>query len=239
MVNHPFAVFLKPVIVSIVSLLGVALLYGCAEEYHPKYFPPPTDYVPLDQIQIRQQFPTVSLSKENLVYEARRCVSTLPLTESAARDTLRKFPSKGITIVGHSSSSRHFVYRGQTGLCMEFSANKYPIFAAETFYRTANPVGVPPDVSNDWYKQIARQIAIKGQAKVIYVMVGKGNAYLVSYWNNEASGTSLYYSSEFKNAGEWENIKVDEIFSYPTLRGFSKTKRSGGEKKDFPLAEDN
>jgi hypothetical protein len=193
--------------------------------------------VPLDQIRIKPKFDTVSLTKENLAAEHKKCVPFLETNTDRMNAAVREFPrNNGIVSVGHVSSSKKFIYRGSTGLCLEYSTNRFPIFAAETFIGTANPTGVPPDVTDDWYMKIAQKIAIKGRAKVAYVM-DKGTAFLVSYWSDQ-SGSVLNYWTDFKKVGEWENVMVDYKFSNPALRGFSETKRGDAKEmvKNFPLA---
>jgi hypothetical protein len=219
-------------------LLSVALIYGCAAPQQQKYFAPPSDYVPLDQLKIKPRFDTVLLTKENLAAEHKKCVPFIQANSESMDVAVREFPRNNATIaVGHASSSKHFIYRGSTGLCLEFSANRYPIFAAETFIGTANPTGVPPDVTDDWYMKIAKKIAINGRAKVAYV-TDKGTAFLVSYWSDQTGGFALNYWSEFKKTGEWENAEVDYKFSNPALRGYSEIKRGDAKLmvKNFPLA---
>jgi hypothetical protein len=219
--------------------LSILLVCGCASPQQNKYFSQPRDYVPLDQIRIKPKFDTVFLTKENLASEQQKCVPFLQTNTDSMRDAVSKFPSNNsIIAVSHQSSSKKFIYRGTTGLCLDFSANKYPIYSAETFIGTANPAGVPPDVTNDWYMKIAMQIALKGQAKVTYI-TDKGTAFLVSYWSEQTGGFTLHYSSEFKKIGEWENAQVDYKFSDPSLRGFSVTKQGDAQEmvKRFPLAQ--
>lgn len=219
-------------------LLSAALIYGCAAPQQQKYFTPPSDYVPLDQIRIKPRFDSLLLTKENLASESKKCVPFIQTNTEKMDTDVREFPRNNSTIaVGHASSSKQFIYRGSTGLCLEYSANRYPIYAVETFIGTANPTGVPPDVTDDWYMKIALKIAINGRAKVAYTS-GKGTAFLVSYWSDQTGGFALNYWSEFKKAGEWENTEVDYKFSNPALHGLSETKRGDSKKmvKNFPLA---
>ncbi len=219
-------------------LLGVAFIYGCGAPQPHKDFAPPSDYVPLDQIRIKPRFDTVLLTKENLVAEHRKCVPLIQANTDNMETAVREFPRKNSTIaVGHASSAKQFIYQGSTGLCLEFSANRYPIYAAETFIGTANPTGVPPDITDNWYMKIALKIATYGRARVAYV-TNKGTAYVVSYWSERPGGFALNYWSEFKKVGEWENTEVDYKFSHPALRGFSETKRGDAKTmvKIFPLA---
>lgn len=218
-------------------LLSVVLICGCATQ-EQRYFPPPSDYVPIDQITIKSRFSPVLLTKENLAAEHKKCVPFIQPNTDRMNAAVRDFPRHDATVtVGHQSSSKQFIYRGTTGACLEFSANGYPIYAAETFIGTANPTGVPPDITDDWYKKIALKIAINGRVKVAYI-TNKGTAFLVSYWSEQTGGSTLHYWADFKKEGEWENIEVDFRFSSPALTGFSETKRGDGKQmvKSFPLA---
>ena len=226
------------------ALMSVLIVQGCSVSQQPrqftlpeaKYFAPPTDYVPVDEITIKSNFDTVSLTAENLRAEQKKCVPLLSSDSSKTSADVAKFPSGSIIRVGHVSSSKQFIYRGTKGFCLEHSAAQFPIYAAEAFADTANPQGIPPDVMNTWYKQIALQIATSGQAKVVFVTT-KGTAFLVSYWGNKNGGFDLYYSSEFKKVGEWEDIKVDATFAHPSMRSLTVTERgkSGQMVKKFPF----
>jgi hypothetical protein len=201
-------------------------------------FAPPVDYVPLSQIQIKQTFDVVTLSQDNLESEQIKCVPFLVANSENMRRNLKDFPLKNATVtVSHKSSSKVFVYHNTKGLCLEYSANKFPIYAVETLLNTANPTGVPDEIGNEWYKKIAKQIAIKGKVKVIY-QLSKENALVSTYWNDPAAGIVLNYSAEFKKAGEWESLPVDFKFSHPELRGYSESKRGDKSVKNFPLANE-
>jgi hypothetical protein len=221
-----------------VLLTSLIFIGACASPatINNRYFPPPVDYVPLDQIRIKQTFDIVNLTKENLASEQVKCVPFLEPNSENTRKNVNDFPLKNATVtVSHVSSSKVFIYRDTTGLCLEYSSNKYPIYAVETLFETANPTGVPPDIANEWYRKIAKQIAIKGQAKIIYA-TDKGTAFVVSYWSDQAGGNLLNYSSVFKKTGEWEGMQVDFKFTHPEIRGFSETKRGDRSVKSFPLA---
>lgn len=225
---------------SLTLLFGVVFLCGCSAHQQHKQYTPPSDAVPLDQIKIKSKFDSILLTKDNLAIERSKCVPFTFVQSDTRRmdDAVRDFPRKNVTIaVGHESSSKKFIYRGTTGLCLEFSSNGYPIYAAETFIGTANPTGVPPDVTDGWYMKIARKIAIDGRAKVAYV-TRKGTAYIVSYWCEQTGVVALNYWSEFKKVGEWENTEFDYKFSSPALLGISQTLRGNSKRmvKNFPVA---
>jgi hypothetical protein len=200
-----------------------------------KYFPPPTDYVPIDQVQIPSRFDTVEITVNNFAIEAQKCVPQLMTDSQSIKNSLKNFPNTNIVNFGHASSANEFVLRKTTGFCMHRSSEKFPIFAAESFLETVNPEGVAPDITEEWYKQIALLIAQKGMAKVAYVMEN-GNAYLVTYWVQSSPASALIYSKLFQKAGTWEKEKLDVRFSYPTMATLSETKRNGETKKYYPLA---
>ena len=215
-------------------IFSAALLVSCAD-IPKKSFPPPNDYVPISQIQIASRFVTVEVTRETLGLEANRCIPQLDADSHSIRETLKKFPSKDVVGFGQASSSRIFLLDQTTAICLQKSTAKYPIFAAEAFFETANPIGVPPDVVDGWYKQIALMIATKGVAKIAYVF-GNGNAFIVSYWVDTTPEFGLAYSSAFKKSGAWETENLDAKFSHPTMTSFTETKRSGSSQKTYPLA---
>lgn len=223
----------------IAILLAASMIYGCATQQPQKSFPPPTDYVLIEQISIKSTFDTIVLSKQNLLAEHLKCVPPLsPPYENIIR-AVNKFPQdQVISTAGHRSSSKLFIYHGTTGLCLEFSTSQHPILAAETFAGTANPTGIPPNVADDWNKALALKVAISGKAKVAYAS-DSGNAMIASYWVDPGSSYTLWYSTEFKNAGEWENMPLDHKFIHPSVTGFREIKRGKAEQmvKRFPLAK--
>lgn len=212
-----------------------AFLAGCTD-LPEKSFSPPNDYVPINQIQIASRFVTVEVTRETLGLEVNKCIPSLDADSQSVRDHLQKFPNNDATIgIRHASSSRLFLLHKTTAICLEQSTALLPIFAAEALLETANPIGVPPDVTDGWYKKIALLIATQGVAKVAYVYKN-GNAFKVSYWVNTTPPFGLSYSSEFKKSGTWETEIFDARFSHPTMTSFTVTKRSGSEQKNYPLA---
>jgi hypothetical protein len=211
-----------------------AFVSGCATP-PPKYFPPPSDYVPLDQIQIASRFDTVEVTPDTLGTEVVKCVPQMNPDSQGIKKVLQGFPSANINAFGHASSSRIFILHRTTGTCMQRSAAKFPIFAAEAFVGTVSPSGVPPDVVDGWYKQIAMQIARKGTAKVAFVF-NNGNAFVANYWVEATADFSLYYSSAFRKAGTWETENFDARFSDSTLSSISETKTSGKAEKTYPFS---
>jgi hypothetical protein len=115
------------------------------------------------------------------------------------------------------------------------SSEQFPIFAAEAFYETANPRGVPPDVAEGWYKQIAFLMAARGAVKVAYVFE-KGNAIVVDYWVEPRKSYQLQYSGSFRKQGSWESENIDFRFSYPSMSSVGETKRGGATVKENLLS---
>lgn len=214
--------------------LMVVFLAGCATSPTQKAFPPPVDYVPIDKVQITSRFDTVEVTPANLAIEARKCVPQLGADSQGIKKTIQEFPSRASVGLGHASSANLFLLNQTTAICLQRSSAKFPIFAAEAFIDTINPQGVPPDVVDDWYKQIALQIATKGMAKVAYAF-DNGNAFIATYWVEMNQSIALSYSNIFKKAGAWETEKIDFKFTHPTLTSVSEVKRSRLSQKAQPL----
>lgn len=217
---------------AVIGLLSI-LSTACVTQAQ-RSFPPPDDYIPIDRLHIASQYVTVEVSKETLAVEANKCVPSLDGNSQNIRHEASSIPSRNIVAFEHASSGNMFVLRQNTAICLHRSSARYPIFAAETFLDTVNPQGVPPDVTDDWYKQIACLIATKGVAKVAYVF-GNGNAFVTSYWVETSAQFRLNYSSTFSKSGTWETQNFDARFSHPDMSSVSNTKRSGGSQKSFPL----
>lgn len=218
---------------SIFSLLALTVA-GCVSQPQ-RVFPPPTDYVPIKEVQIQSRFPTVEVTGDTLGVEANRCVPQLNGDTPSIRAKLKDFPNRNIVSFEHMSSANMFILRQTTAVCLQRSSEKFPIFASEAFLETANPKGVPPDVTEEWYKKIALLIASKGSAKIAYVF-DNGNAFSVSYWVEVSPGFALDYSSVFRKAGTWEAERLDAQFSHPSMTSVAETKRSGSAQKIFPWA---
>jgi len=206
-----------------------ALLLGCGT--HPKQTSaPPADSVPIDKVQIPGRFQTVELTRETYAEEVVRCVPLISETSERIFRNLDRFPTSNITVFGHMYSANQFWINKTTGMCLRRSSEQFPIFAAEAFYETANPRGVPPDVADGWYKQIAFLMAARGKVKVAYVFE-KGTACIVDYWTEPRKAYQLQYSSSFRKEGAWESENIDLRFSYRSMSSVGETTRGGATVK--------
>lgn len=217
-----------------VACIYAALLAGCATS-PPKTFPPPTDYIPISEVQITSRFNTVEVTRETLGLEVNKCIPQINADSQGIKQKLGKFPSDNSWAIGQASSANIFLLRRTTAVCLHKSSEKFVIFSAEAFFDTANPHSIPPDIIENWYKQIALLVATKGVAKVAYVF-SNGNAFVVSYWIEKPLEFGIFYSSVNKKAGEWEKDNFDAKFSHPSLESMSLTKRSGLSQKMDPLS---
>ena len=201
-----------------------------------KAFSSPNDYTPISKIKIESHFTSIEVTRQNLPSEITKCIPQLNTRSKNIKDLQDKFPEKHTIVgLGHENSSKTFLLRQTTGICIQKSSNKFPIFASEAIIGTVNPEGVPPDVVDDWYKQIARLIATKGVAKIAYVF-GNGNIFAATYWVEPTSEFTLFYDDVFKKAGTWEKEKFDAKFSHPSISSVTETKIDGLKEKRFPLA---
>lgn len=207
----------------------------CKRVEPPKKVPPPKDFVPISQVQITSRFNTAEVTREALQFEINKCIPQLDVTSKDIRERLKKFPSNDLWEVKHASSANIFLLHQKTAICLQKSSENFTIFSAEAFFNTVNPQGVPPEVTDQWYKKIALLIATKGVAEVAYVL-GNGNAFSVRYWSEKSHPSGLFYSGVLKTAEAWEAKHFDTLFFHPKLMSVSITKRAGFNLKPNPLS---
>ena len=213
-------------------VVALAMLVTACATQPPRTFPEPTDRIPLEQVVIDREFLRTPLTRESIGVEANKCVPPLDVESSGVKKFVRDFPSRSIVSLGHASSASTFVVQQTTAVCIRQSDQGHPIFAAEAFAETVNPQGVPPDVRDAWYKQMAMGIASRGQVRVAYAFTN-GNAFVATYWVEAAAKQALSYTSEFKKKGEWETGRFDMTLTHPALSGVSETMRGKARQKYF------
>lgn len=219
-----------------VWLSSFLFLAGC-ETTQPHQFAQPADYVPLEGLRIESRLPVVDVTSGNLAGEALKCVPTLQPGSKGIQQLAAKLPLAAgtFTVLGHASSAHQFMVRGTSSACLRRSEARHVILAADALLDTVNPVGVSPDVQDDWYKQIALKLAQSGTVKVAYAYAS-GGASSATYWLGlgQHDGNTLYYTYEFKKAGAWEPSAYGLVFRDSNLTSTSETKRGGvGRKSDF------
>ena len=219
-------------------MLGTLIfLVGC-ETAKQRYFSPPNDYVPLAKISVESRLKAVEITSQSIGEEVNRCVPPLNASSKNVQQLAGKLPlpTGTMTALGHASSAHQFLVRGTSSICLRQSDARHFILASDSLLDTVNPVGVPPDVQEEWYRNIALKLAQNGSVKVIYVFGSGGNASAVSYWfgTGQSDNSTLYYSQEFKKAGSWDANAYGLVFRHINLASISETKRNGvGRKSDF------
>ena len=215
-------------------LLCVLALTGCINPRRAAA-PIPTGYVPLNQIQITSHFNTREISSDTFEAEANRCISNKSSSNMAILKARQNFPRNETFELSHPGAANRFLVTQTTALCLQKSSNRQPIFAAEVFFKTINPVGVPPEVTDRWYKELALLIATKGSANVAYVF-SNGNASIASYWvKSFPVESALNYSNNNKKAGTWESEVLDAKFSHPAMTSVSTIQRNNLYEKVNPI----
>jgi|GEM_PF-597959 len=198
-------------------------------------YPGPSDLVPIDRVQIPSRFEPIALTRENVESELKKCLPQINCNAQSVRNFLRNFPNHNeIRSFMVGGSALVFIVSNTTAICLRKTVEGFPIFAAEEFFGTVNPQGVPSDIVDGWYKKIALLIAAKGVAKIAYAFEN-GNAFIVTYWVTRENCSLLLYSCFHKNSGEWETDELDAKFSSSTIKGIKITDRSGRKQKAFPL----
>jgi hypothetical protein len=85
----------------------------------------------------------------------------------------------------------------------------------EVVMNTAIPQGVPQDVKDNWYQEIAATISQKGSAKIAFVFAGY--ALIVNYSVKSDFSRQLMYSSRYGNAGALKSENLDSKFTHASL----------------------
>lgn len=197
---------------------------------------PNSEFVPIDRIQIQNRFDVREVNAGNLGSEVHRCVPQLSATSRHVVEQAAKLPLPQGTVVSlsHVAAANSLVIAGSSAICLQQSTARYPIFAGEIFVDTVNPTGVPPDVTDKWYAELAKRIAETGRATAAYV-APNGNAFIASYWVESSLKTRLSYSNEFKKAGTWESGTYDFRFIDRNFTSISMVSRGGTRTKTNPI----
>lgn len=209
------------------SCAGGGLKLG-ANYWREQAIKPPSDYVPLSQVQIENNFAWAPLSEENHDALVLQCVPTLPAAQLLeGRQYLFETGNLRAWYV-HPGSAGSFWVKGTQGVCVRQSDKWHPIFPAEMFEKTISPYGVPEEQVFDWYRQIAKAIAFNGRARVAYVLQN-GQVVDALYWSDPTNlaHAELYYSAEVKEAGQWRREDYTFLFSYPDMMHVDAVLRSG------------
>jgi hypothetical protein len=190
--------------------------------------------VALKDIKITSHFDFTEVSSINFRDALFACIpnyatkpSNVPLPES--------MPKAFNSSYTNTVAAPIFLLKGNQGLCLNRSVFGFPIFAADSFLLTDNPVGVPSSVADLWYQKIAENVAKQGSARVMYVFKNK-NAIMVRYWVDPSKPIEINYQSEFKKVGGWEPKDVDFVFENEGLNSVTAAvaNESGYGKKTFP-----
>lgn len=199
------------------------------------------DSISIENIVIASEFKLVNLTVDNINQHAINCVPALT-NSTVEKNISREYEqylsalkpgSISVVTISKDTSAKTFMYEGNKGTCLTESETGYPIFPASVVIKTIDPKGVSKSVFLGWGKSIAHSIATKGISKVAYKF-GNGNAVVANYRVKNKSPTALYYSSEFKRIGEWEDLGIDNTFSDPALNGTTMTEYNNRASK-FPI----
>ena len=180
------------------------------------------NYVPIEKIEISNRLSISKLSQANFLEKLKGCTSSyIPSMASHAIETFREL-SEGKSRIHFGRASEEsptvFVVSGAIGTCVKFSENRFPIWAAEVFYESASPTGVPRQVTDAWYSLLAKDIALKGEAKAAYIF-NTGRAVLVTYSVRKDAWIAhgFLFKSEFKNIDSWVIEEGMHRFEHPQL----------------------
>ncbi|NJM43762.1 MAG: hypothetical protein HC858_06840 [Brachymonas sp.] len=199
------------------------------------------DLIPINHISIPAKFDTQPVNAQTISRAAQPCLPWLLTASGPGLPKLVEDIEKSKTgMVSYTmrNSGNLFVIHREQAFCVQRSTAMLPILAAEALMDTAHPVGLPAGVLESWHSQIARRLAVVGQAKVAYSSSEGGNTSIVHYWlNSVGSRLLIKYSHTFKKAGEWEKDLIDLHFSHPQATRFLVVRQSA--QRDEVIHEKN
>lgn len=172
--------------------------------------------VPLDQLRIGQRFDTLQVTRENFPAAVRACLAGFgdAAVERVVRDW--NFPRRNATTrFTHETSAGSFVIHEDTGFCIQESEAGFPVLAGEALLATVNPAGVPEAVRDEWLASIAKLVATKGYAEVVF-QFSNGNGF-TTVFRPTPDGTRIQYRTSFRKAGEYDPSKYDAVFTHPSM----------------------
>jgi hypothetical protein len=219
------------------SILASLTLVGCASTYPTRTFDAPTDRVPLDRMFVQSRFIVMPMTKDNLGVLVSNCIPkrSNAISINKAEEHISA-SNNNLIVFGHAGSSKKFLITRQQGICLSESVSGFPILAGEALIGTANPEGIPPSITDDWYVQITSKLASQGRAKVAFIL-RNGNANIANYWFTESvPKIEIIYSNNFKRKGEWETETFDLKFATSEMQHFSVTEYSNQRKKTNPIS---
>lgn len=191
-----------------------------------------TAVVPLDKLVIKSRFEAGTLTRDNFEQLAAQCLPLVDAGSPQMQEGLANFPGKKDVLwsMNNSGSANTFLVRELKSLCLQTSQAGYPILATEVFDKTINPNGVSREVQDDWYKQIALQLARKGAVKLAFAFTN-GNAHVAEFWFDPDRNWTLAYRSSFKKAGAWSQDGLGAVFTDSSMTGVAESKWGDETKK--------
>ena len=152
-------------LVGLLGLLGL-FLGGCVttSSSAPSSFASPTDYVPLDQIQIANRFDVAEINAANIGVEAYHCVPQLSAGSKNVSDTGAKLPlpRRHGPLAVPRQLREQFRHLGVEGDLHPSERCPLSNLRGRSVLGHGQFVSVPPTVTDGWYAQIAHRMAEAG-----------------------------------------------------------------------------
>ncbi|HYF19279.1 MAG TPA: tetratricopeptide repeat protein [Ramlibacter sp.] len=189
--------------------------------------------VPLKDLEVPVRFASEEVTRENFAEVVRACIPDY--SDAAVEQALRnwRFPVRNATTaIGTVRHAGALVVAESTAVCVRESEAGFPIWAAEALWGTIHPQGVPDAVRDDWYGAIARLIATKGFAEVLFRFPGQ-HATVAVFRPVRGPGMRVEYRASTRRAGEYDPSRYDAVFSHPQLRGVASVSYNGQQEKSI------
>jgi hypothetical protein len=204
-----------------------------AGRWKPATVPVRAGRVPLKDLVVPVRFHSDQITRDNFGAVVRACVPGYP--DSAVERMVNnwRFPlPRATTAIGSVRSAGALVIAESTAVCVRESEAGFPIWAGEALWGTIHPQGVPDSVRDEWYGTVARLIASKGFAEVLF-RFSNGNASVAVFRPARGSILRLEYRAALRRAGEYDPARYDAVFSHPQLRAVAAVSYGGKQEKNI------
>lgn len=184
-------------------------------------------------LEVPRTYASHQITRDNFATVVRECLPTYPDTAVDRVVRAWDFPRKNaITLLSDPKTAGTFAIYESTAICVKESDAGFPVLAGESFVGTIEPEGVPEAVRYEWFATVAKLIAAKGYAEVVY-QFPNGNGFPTLY-RPTPTGLRVEYRTSFRKAGEYDPKKYDAVFTHPDMKSVS-TSAYGQRQEKFVL----
>lgn len=175
--------------------------------------------VPLDKINILDDFEREPLAVNTAALALQRCIAQIPANLPALHDgSLFNNAAQTITFFVAPLSNYFLVKPGEYSTCIPNSAAGYPILSGTAIRNVMEIQGVPASVARRWYRRLALNLALHGDTTVAFTRPD-GSATIARLVIVPGSQLALRHVHYERKVGSWEDLELEDQFSDPAYSG--------------------